>query len=393
MNEQRSQAEIYSAPIDKLREEILKKVYYTDKNFFGVNKLYRIIKERYPETPISSNQISVWLSRQEVWQLNRKVSRITSSRPIRSSKIKAVLQMDLIDFSSRPYRGFNYILNVVDVFSRYIWSYPIKTKTPNSVALHINALLQAHPEIKVLQTDNGGEFQIDALLIRPIVHILSQPHNPTNNSQIERYNGVIQGVLRKILQINGKNDWPLQLKDIAYNLNNSYQDAIKSTPTKVLALNTTQLKTLNENLKENFEKKNPNANERIFFAIGTKARLLNRKKLKEGKLSQEQFTYSQEIFTLYKRFKANVLTNSRNRYFFKGTDGRVIKGTYNQNEFIVVKEIENAPVVNPLIRRRDDNEESEESENVRGKRNNAEVRSLGRIKGVEGKRIRKQTEE
>ena len=42
---------------------------------------------------------------------------------------------DLIDMqrSSRENKGFKYLLNVVDVLSKYAWSIPIKDKTGKSI--------------------------------------------------------------------------------------------------------------------------------------------------------------------------------------------------------------------------------------------------------------------
>jgi hypothetical protein len=40
-------------------------------NFFGRDKLYTILRQKYPEHP-SRRQISEWLSKQEVNQLYRK---------------------------------------------------------------------------------------------------------------------------------------------------------------------------------------------------------------------------------------------------------------------------------------------------------------------------------
>ena len=58
-------------PLSKYQLEILNTEFYTNLQFFGRDKLYNIMKEKYPEHP-SRRQIAEWLSNQEVNQLYHK---------------------------------------------------------------------------------------------------------------------------------------------------------------------------------------------------------------------------------------------------------------------------------------------------------------------------------
>ena len=55
-------------PLSKYQLELLNKVFYTNMNFFGRDKLYNIMKSKYADHP-SRRQIADWLSNQEVNQL------------------------------------------------------------------------------------------------------------------------------------------------------------------------------------------------------------------------------------------------------------------------------------------------------------------------------------
>ena len=138
------------------------------------------------------------------------------------------------------------------------------------------------------------------MLIRQIVLIKGQI--------VERFNGIQKNVLNKVLQVSGKNDWPLQLRQIADNLNNSYQASVKGTPAKAPGLEGNDLQEVNEQMQTVFDKRHPSATE-LFYDIGTQARLINKKKIKQGKLSQEPYTFTEQIYTVFKRFKANPKTN------------------------------------------------------------------------------------
>ena len=51
------------------------------------------------------------------------------------NSVDDIWSADLVDmrWSSRENEGFKYLLNVIDVFSKYAWSIPIKDKTGKSI--------------------------------------------------------------------------------------------------------------------------------------------------------------------------------------------------------------------------------------------------------------------
>ena len=82
------------------------------------------------------------------------------------------LQMDLVNMSKfeAENNGYQWILTIIDVFSKYLWAIPLFTKDQISVS---NALLQLFAIIgtpDVLQSDNGKEFNNGA--IKPICQML-----------------------------------------------------------------------------------------------------------------------------------------------------------------------------------------------------------------------------
>ena len=55
-------------PLSKYHLEILNTEFYTNMNYFGRDKLYKIMKEKYADHPLR-RQIAEWLATQEVNQL------------------------------------------------------------------------------------------------------------------------------------------------------------------------------------------------------------------------------------------------------------------------------------------------------------------------------------
>ena len=64
---------------------------------------------------------------------------------------------DLIDLKKlKKYNnGFQYIINIIDLYSRYAWSIPIKNKTGKSIVEAFDSLSETP---KKLWVDNGSEF-------------------------------------------------------------------------------------------------------------------------------------------------------------------------------------------------------------------------------------------
>ena len=61
---------------------------------------------------------------------------------------------------------YNYLLNVIDIFSKYAWSIPLKTKSALEVSKAFESILTKN-QPKKLWADQGSEFYnktFDALL-------------------------------------------------------------------------------------------------------------------------------------------------------------------------------------------------------------------------------------
>ena len=77
--------------------EILNTEFYTNMNFFGRDKLYNILRQKYPDKAISRRQIAEWLQNQEVNQLYYRSK--GKAKDIKSSMTtpNTILAIDLVD--------------------------------------------------------------------------------------------------------------------------------------------------------------------------------------------------------------------------------------------------------------------------------------------------------
>jgi transposase InsO family protein len=112
--------------------------------------------------------------------------------PYTVTNIDDVWEMDLADLS--PLSTYNdkykYLLNVIDIFSRYAWTVPSKDKTGKSIAAALTTLFQNGKPITI-QSDKCTEFvnaTVQQYLKRQGVDFHTT-HNPDiKGAVIERFN-------------------------------------------------------------------------------------------------------------------------------------------------------------------------------------------------------------
>ena len=91
-------------------------------------------------------------------KLHKPVRRRFDKRTVSAKQFDDIWTADLVDMARFPDRGgYKYLLTVIDVFSKYRWIVPLKTKTGKEVAQPFRKLILAgHPS--PLWTDKGTEF-------------------------------------------------------------------------------------------------------------------------------------------------------------------------------------------------------------------------------------------
>ncbi|CAI7859187.1 unnamed protein product [Closterium sp. NIES-53] len=113
----------------------------------------------------------------------------------------ALVHMDVVGPTRAPsLSGSRYFLTIVDDHTRAVWVYPLKTKGEVAAAVLKEWMPRAQREsghkVKVICTDNGGEFMGDdfesVLKKKWIQHQLTVPYNPQQNGVAERFNWTLQ---------------------------------------------------------------------------------------------------------------------------------------------------------------------------------------------------------
>ena len=118
-------------------EQSLARIYYDSGDpgsYGGIERLYqRALEERVPN--VSREAVKKFLSSQRAYTLHRPARRHFPRNRIFVSGIDRQWQADLADMVglTRDNSGHRYILTVIDVFSKYAWAEPVKSKDAKTV--------------------------------------------------------------------------------------------------------------------------------------------------------------------------------------------------------------------------------------------------------------------
>jgi len=108
------------------------------------------------------------------------------------TNINDIWEMHLAELRSlsRYNDKYKFFLNVIDIFSRYDWSVPLKDKTGKSIAAALTTLFQNRKPITI-QSDKGTDFftaTVQLYLKRQGVDIYHTHNTDIKGAVIERFN-------------------------------------------------------------------------------------------------------------------------------------------------------------------------------------------------------------
>jgi transposase InsO family protein len=286
-------------PLSKYQLEILNTEFYLNLQFFGRDKLYNILRQKYPDKAISRRQISEWLSHQEINQLYHPSKGKPKSIKSSMTTPNTILAIDLVNMEKFEVRNFKYLLNCIDMGSRFVYSQAMKNKTDTEV-LKAFKKIYTQSNIRAIRSDNGSEFInnkfVNYLEKNEIKQILSEPNKPQSNGMIERANATIKELIQKSVELNQSFDWVKNLQKLIDNINNSQHRITGFTPNQIQeAFKNEDTELLNKANEKELKKKKGNLSKQEF-----KIRDLVRLHQPSDKTRQ---VWSNKIYTVEKVFK------------------------------------------------------------------------------------------
>lgn len=160
----------------------------------------------------------------EACEICHKAKQTRLPFPVRTNITTARFELVHMDvwgpYSEPSLTGTNYMLTVVDNFTRATWVYLLQHKFQVTAffSTFLNTVLnQFEAKVKIVRTDNGCEFVNNNFLAllnsHGIIHQKSCPYMPQQNGTVERKHRHLLQVARSLmLQANlPKNLWPYSL--------------------------------------------------------------------------------------------------------------------------------------------------------------------------------------
>ena len=162
-------------------------------------------------------------------------------RPVVVPSIFHTIMADLIDYRKLSHwnSGFKYILVIIDAFSRYAWTRPLKTKQAEECAKQIDDILSNMQYVPTFFTsDQGNEFMaknqyIKRVLIDKYKMNIYPMRGRTKGSIVERYNRTLKTRLQRYFTENKSKNWVNVLGDFTHNINHSVNRSINMKPVEV----------------------------------------------------------------------------------------------------------------------------------------------------------------
>jgi len=161
--------------------------------------------------------------------------------PRRRVEIKSLYDLyaaDLIEMRkyAKMNKNYNYLLVVINCFSKLVFIEPLKKKEGKLVSLALEKIFQQYPQFpKNFQTDDGKEFwnkDCDQLYQKYNINQF-KTFSPVKCGIIERVNRKLKNMIFKECSLRGNYKYINTLSDIVDKYNNSYHRTIRCKPIEV----------------------------------------------------------------------------------------------------------------------------------------------------------------
>ena len=226
-------------------------------NYPGTNKLYEYLKARSQHVPL--NIVKAFVERQperQIFTQNRRVRHPRQSGPIMQTRpnlsegrvpaldLNDRWMADLADLTAQPSVNaqseatpFQYILVVLNVFSKRLWAKALRVKSPAAVTAAFKEILNGQHPPSRLDTDLGSEFQgpfSKFLDEKKIWHVVKDPEAPNTLAPIDRAIATLKRAIFRRVVADEDNDWAASLQKTVDGYNETIHNALQGrTPDEV----------------------------------------------------------------------------------------------------------------------------------------------------------------
>lgn len=216
-----------------MADSLTKTYYDTNSGYKSAGKFHQLLKQL--GVKLSLSKVKAWVSKQHAQQLTQPIMRPRVFSTINAYHIRQNYQLDIIVYSRYAYKGYQYILCMVDVYSRRAACVPLTTRKMPVIMEAIKKVFREMGKPEVVNCDN--EFNVPEFIsymkeVGARVYF-SDPDEINKNAIVERFNGTIAKLLQRWRVGSGRYDWPKVLPELVANYNSTYHKTIHATPDQV----------------------------------------------------------------------------------------------------------------------------------------------------------------
>jgi hypothetical protein len=217
----------------------LTELYYDPQkagSFSGLHKFWNVIKDNN-EYNLTYGDVKEWLNGQEVYVRHKPVKRVFERQRIIMSALDQQWDADIMDMVkfSRKNNGYRYLAVFIDIFSRYIWVRPLKSKKPAEMLEVMKDVFSQGRIPLSIRTDRGNEYvgkEVQNYLKgRDILHFTAR--NALHANYAERVIRTLKGKLYRYFTKFQTNVYIDILDDIVTGYLNTVHSTIKFKPMEI----------------------------------------------------------------------------------------------------------------------------------------------------------------
>ena len=219
--------------------------------------------------------------------------------------------LDMNDYGIKNNKGYRYILVVIDNFSKFGWTVPLKNKYAQSIIDAFSQIIKtSNRKPNLLETDDGKEYVNKIFNEFLNKNRIKRYSRYTDKGAVfaERFNRTIRNLLKKPVFEKGNADLLSELTSIIKKYNNTIHHSTKMTP--VQASKKTNEKIVFDNLRDDREKQQPK------YKLGQLVRTANiRRVFSKGdstNYSYRLYTITEVIHDIIPSYRLNYLSERYN---------------------------------------------------------------------------------
>ena len=216
-------------------------------------------------------------------------------RKIFSPNVDRIWTMDLmvVEKYSKQNKNYKYILVVLDIFSRFAWARPLKTKTGKEVTDALRDIFTKSGRIPSrIWSDDGTEFfnsQVQGLLRKNDITLYSTFNEP-KASIAERFIRTLRRKMEMHFIVTQSTVWYKALQNMIDEYNSDFHRSIGMSPNEAI-----KIKNYAKVFEKQYSQSKLNSSKKSLLEVGDKVRIsLHKRHFEKGATAN----WSEEIFEI-----------------------------------------------------------------------------------------------